>query len=887
MNTAALQDAVLLLSLLVSTAAAAAVLVKPASVRARLAVVAGNFLLTSFGVVILMARYAPSHPEFLLAGAVLPIVPVLALRATANRYALIATATTLVSLGWLWAQRLALASTPDGGLKASLLVVAAVLLLGLVSRRRVAEAAAGVPGWLLLGLALIGFSAPLVARYATHGAFIGVTLAEGLSFQPSEFARILMVIWLAGRIDQHRHLLHVGTASFPVHTNTPARVAARLSLPAMVGVVMGVVSNDFGPALLLAMVTVVMLMVAGMQRRYLLAATALALVAINAAQLISTKVQARISQLDDPLRHGEGLSQVGLGLAALSRGGWLGLGLGQGLPAKVPRGGDDMLLVTLSEELGGLTVCCVLVLIAISFAASVRLAKASGAGAPHLVIAGLASLQLIQSAWAAGGNFAVVPLTGIPIPLLAISGSSLMSSMLSVGLRLGLAGQGDAPDTAPAIAERLRALTIVGTAVMALVLAGFARWEFTADATLAAATTARVTQLSAVNRGTMVTSDGVTVATTTTKPNSTGILRPENAVRVYPAGPAYDPVLGSASSNGYRSGLEAGLDRDLRCQDPDRLLPGGCPTVSLTLDSRVQSSAYAALEGRSGAIVITEVATGNILAYVSRDAAAQPGPASADHVRVETAMPGSSAKLITAAAALQTKGLAEPSPLATYKVAGQTFTGHNGAVCGTSLDKAIAESCNPYFAQLGVSLGDERLNAFAASLLNAQTTVSGMPIATSTLTGRATDEAMTALGSVGLGNAQVTPMAMSAIATTIARDGQAVCLRLTPRGTGDCSAGSMPATVAQRLQRAMTSVVTKGTAKGISSLKGYAGKTGTADRGNGLQDAWFVGYAPANDPQVAITVFVLPTADHPLPQGAGDAGNIAGAVLQAALQVRD
>lgn len=879
MNLNTLVDALLLFALLIGTAALAAVPVARHSAGLRLVAAGATAALYVMGVTALATRYS-ANPLALGLGTLLPIAVVLSMRMPAMQFVLVASSMNLATIGWLWAERLALNAAAGGGIKSSVVVAAAVVLLGVSSRRWFAARLLALPMWLLLVVGAAAIAAPLTVRYATNDAFIGLPLPGGITVQPAELGRVLTIIWLARRISADRPQLRVGIPAMPgQRALPPAGVIARIVLPAGVGVALGALSNDYGPAFLLALVALVMLAVAGMQRRYLLGAAALALTAIEAAQLISSKVQERFAQLSDPIHHGEGLSQVGLGIAALSRGGWLGLGLGQGLPATVPRAGDDMLMAALAEELGGLAICCCVALVGIAFLASMHLAKSAGVGAAHLAVSGLAALQLIQSCWAAGGNLGLVPLTGIPFPLLAISGSSLLMSMVTVGLRLGLSESADVPDTAPAIARRINTLTIVGAGVLALVLATSIRWVSTSAITLVATKDARATLMTSINRGALTTRDGVVIAATKA---SSGTLRPENASRTYPAGPAYAAVVGIAARNGYRTGLEAALTDELRCTDADRLTEGSCPTVALTLDSRIQEAAYQALAGRTGAVVVTDVATGSILAYVSHDA--ESSEQAQDYVRIGTAMPGSVAKLITATAALEAPRTPTPAQLARFEVGGQVFTGPGGAVCGATLEKAIAESCNPYFAQLGQALGTQQLALTTDRLLNTQTRVAGMPITTSTLTGRASGDAGAALGAVGLGDAQVTPLAMASLVTTIARHGKATCLRLAENGAGDCSPASISKPIADRLQHGMSDVVTAGTARGIPSLVGSAGKTGTADRGNGLQNGWFIGYAPANTPTIAIAVLILPTKTKPMAKGAVDAGAIAGTILQEAVK---
>lgn len=877
----ALLDALLLFALLVGTAALAAVPLAPHAYQVRLTVAISTVASYILGAAALATRFNAA-PLPLLLGAVMPVGVVFSLRMSANRFVLVAASINLTLVGWLWAMRLGLAAGTGNGIKASALVAASLAVLALSSRRHVAVLLLGLSDWLLLLLAAAAFASPLILGFATRGAFIGLPLPGGATVQPAELGRVLMIVWLARRVSADRPNLRVGISATPdQRALPPAGVIARIALPAAIGVALGVLSNDYGPAFLLALVALSMLAVAGMQRRYLVGAAALALIAIEAAKVISSKVQDRFAQLTDPLHQGEGLSQVGLGMAALSRGGWLGLGLGQGLPGTVPRAGDDMLVTALPEELGGLTILFCIGLVAMAFLASMRLAQTAGVGTAHLAVAGLGAFQLIQSLWSAAGSLAMVPLTGIPFTFLAISGSSLLMSMLSVGLRLGFSSPEEVSDTAPAVAQRINTLSFVGVAASVLLLATLVRWVSMSATTLASTKDARATIMTSINRGTMTTRDGVTIAKTTQKPGSPGDLRPENAIRTYPAGPAYESVVGIASNNGYRTGLEDALTGDLRCTDRKRLVGGSCPTVKLTLDSRIQAAAYQALDGRTGAVVVTDVATGGILAYVS---VSEPEQVQ-DFVRVNTAMPGSIAKLITATAALQTPRTPTPAQLAWFEVGGQVFTGPAGATCGANLERALAESCNPYFAQLGQSLGSKHLEATTAKLLNTQVGVTGMPVTPSTLTGHSRGDAAAARSAVGLGDAQVTPIAMAGLVTTIARGGDATCLHLTEKDTTDCAAASISRPIATRLQYAMTAVVTDGTAKGIPSLTGSAGKTGTANRGNGLQNGWFVGFAPAHDPTVAISVLVLPTKTQPLARGASDAGTIAGEILQTAMEL--
>lgn len=350
-------------------------------------------------------------------------------------------------------------------------------------------------------------------------------------------------------------------------------------------------------------------------------------------------------------------------------------------------------------------------------------------------------------------------------------------------------------------------------------------------------------------------------------------------VRRYPLGPAAAPLLGYWNRQRGKGGLEHALDKELVGRPKPRSLPevrrimevgsrrGN--DVVLTLDARLQEAAYAALNGRRGAVVVLDVPTGQILAAASypafdpmkldRDWARLTKDKSAPFIERATQglyEPGSTFKLLVLGAVL-TEGLAKASE--TFVCQGvrlvNFFELHDaGQAHGfLTLQQALVKSCNPTFAELGLRLKLPKLRGWMerAGMLAAP---AGVPIAAS---GRAPeglkDEIVgAAQAAIGQASILVTPLAMATLAADLARGGEhveptLVKARLAGQQElpGDSPARSplFSPEIARFITDAMGEVVQQGTgtAARISGVR-VGGKTGTAENPHGEDHAWFVGF---------------------------------------------
>lgn len=406
--------------------------------------------------------------------------------------------------------------------------------------------------------------------------------------------------------------------------------------------------------------------------------------------------------------------------------------------------------------------------------------------------------------------------------------------------------------------------------------------------------------------------------------------------RVYTDGELYAAVTGFYSVVYGRTGIELAANEYLNGSSDslwwsrlENLITGADPqgsSVDLTLNSQAQRAAFDALGDQRGAAVALDVETGAILALVSKPAfdpnllaghdtqevianyteltGAANAPMSNRAIAGNTYPPGSTFKLVTAAAAMR-DGLDPDSQVLaprSYKLP-QTSTelkNYGGAACTSeetmALSDALRISCNTSFAILGNDLGQDKLRAQAQDF--GFNTVLEVPLrVTASSFPDELNAPQTALSAIGQFEVKSTPLQMAMVSAAIANGGKSMepyliekvlspkfntVFEASPKKFGN------PVTpqVAQGLTEMMVSVVEQGTGT-AAKIKGVsvAGKTGTAEHAPGKSpNAWFTGFAPADDPKVAVAVIV---------EEGGDLGNeatggavaapIARAIMQAVL----
>lgn len=379
--------------------------------------------------------------------------------------------------------------------------------------------------------------------------------------------------------------------------------------------------------------------------------------------------------------------------------------------------------------------------------------------------------------------------------------------------------------------------------------------------------------------------------------------------RSYASGKLYAPVTGYYTYEYGSSGLELSQNAVLSGNDDSQFInrlintaAGSVPrggTVETTLDAKAQKAAYQALSGRKGAVVALDYTTGAIKALVTtpsydpnelathdltaaRDAwkelNADTDRPMANRASREIYPPGSTFKLVTAAAALE-NGMKSTSTIdaSAYQLPSSTRV-ISGSCGGTkiTLAQAIKVSCNPGFARLGVELGADELAGQAEKFGFGSTFLDSELRSVASVFPDELDDAQTAMSAIGEYEVAATPLQMAVVAAAIANDGvvmepyivnRVLNADLSVVRTAETSQRSVAVSksTAAQLQEMMLGVVESGTGTRaqISGLT-IGGKTGTAHSDNERRPyAWFVSYAEELD--LAVAVFVedaeIPTSD--------------------------
>lgn len=431
-------------------------------------------------------------------------------------------------------------------------------------------------------------------------------------------------------------------------------------------------------------------------------------------------------------------------------------------------------------------------------------------------------------------------------------------------------------------------------------------------------------------RGQIVSADGAVLARSVDDSSRFG------RTREYPEGELFGQITGYFSFSYGTDGVERTYNAELTGRDEKQSLDDlvgllldedTTNDVILTLDRRVQQVAREQLGDRRGSVVAIDPRDGSLLALWSFPSY-DPGPlsgtdqAAAGAARQalldnpdkpllprsfrETFFPGSTFKVVTAAAGL-TSGTVHPvdtvfptereylPPLTTRPIGN-----FGGSTCGGNLFDVLRVSCNVSFARMAVDAGAEAVvgTAHAFGFGEAPPLDLPSPAVSPIPEVPFFDRNTPVLAQVGIGQNEVrsTPLQMALVAAAVANGGEIMVphvlkeVRDRDNEVVDTYVPrvwqrAMSVEVATLLRDAMALVVTGGTARNLA-VPGVttAGKTGTAQVGDGTAHTWIIGFAPVEEPRVAIAVIVenLP-GEASESTGGRVAAPIGRAVLEAAL----
>ena len=273
--------------------------------------------------------------------------------------------------------------------------------------------------------ALVGagaLTAVLVLGSVTHGSKLSYTIA-GLTFQPSEFIKIVFILCMASMLQ--------GKVSF-------ARVALTTCVAAA-HVLLLVLSKDLGSALIYFVTYLVMLFVASGNIWYLLAGVAAGGLASVAAYRIFPHIRVRVQAWQDPWSQIDGAGyQVAQSLFGVSAGGAFGLGLYGGVPGDIPYVERDSIFSAIAEELGLVFASCMVLVCLSLFLMMLWEAYRVQDSFCRLVATGIAVTYIFQVFLTIGGGTKFIPLTGVTLPLVSYGGTSVLVTIWMVALFEGV-----------------------------------------------------------------------------------------------------------------------------------------------------------------------------------------------------------------------------------------------------------------------------------------------------------------------------------------------------------------------------------------------------------------------------------------------------------------
>lgn len=342
-------------------------------------------------------------------------------------------AACLAAIGQLMTSRLEPTLGPRQGIwvLAGLAGMAAVTLLpsaAWLRRYRYTWAAAGV----LLLLATLVFGSDPNGSGARLWFVVGP-----VSIQPTEFVKLLLVVFLAAYLEEYRELLGLAGRKVGPFWVPPIPYLAPILLMAGGALVVLVLQRDLGPALLFSSVLLAMLYMASGRGTYLLLGGVLVLAAGFLAARLFSHVQVRVDTWLDPWSRADaGGYQLVQALYALASGGVFGAGLDQGSPRYIPAVHTDFVIAAIGEELGLLGAVAVLALFALLTVRGFRVALRASSGFNALLAAGLTCTLALQALIILFGALKLIPLTGITLPFVSYGGSSVLANFLLLGLLL-------------------------------------------------------------------------------------------------------------------------------------------------------------------------------------------------------------------------------------------------------------------------------------------------------------------------------------------------------------------------------------------------------------------------------------------------------------------
>ena len=763
-----------------------------------------------------------------------------------------------------------------------------------------------IVGFLLLLSPLL----PVVGQ-EIYGSRIWLNIA-GISFQPGEIAKILIVLFLAGYLAQNREMLSIFTHRIGPFKIPDLATLVPLLVMWVISLLIVIFEKDLGSALVVFFVFITMLYVATGKKTYLIIGFVLIAIGGVAAFLLFDHVQIRVDTWLDPFKDATGDGyQLVQAIFSIADGGLFGVGIGNGMSDQIPIVESDFIFAAIAEETGLLGAAGLLLLYLCFAIRGLVTAARAKSDVSSFIAVGLTASIILQAFIIVGGVTRLIPLTGLTLPFVSQGGSSLLASFIAIGflLRCGdqstglgtemISGTGTLSSESVlgrvSLGKRLTKTMIAFSVLFALLVANLTLIMVVQanDYKNMPSNNHTLAREARTERGTISTYDNVVLAQSVLQDDGT-------YERVYPSGTLAAHVVGYASEAYGTAGIEASYNDTLKGQRnyaswvdvvnaaTDAGTPGN--DVKLTINSTIQQAAEQALDGFNGACVVIDPETGAVLALASSPSynasdiesiLSSGSDSSALYNRATQALysPGSTFKMVSLTTALENNVATESS---VFSSPGEMTIG-NGKVNNfgnysygeITLARATELSSNTVYGQLGTQIGSDRLVEGSEKFGFNQDVSFDIPLVKSLMPDpNEMTEWETAWATAGEpvgqhaspAGPQATVLQMALVGCVIANDGvmeQPYLVDSIYNADGECSFTARPSSlmtatsssIAKRVRTVLEGVVNSGTGT-AAAVQGVqiAGKTGTSETGKEYDDSWFVGMGPSEDCKVVVAI---------------------------------
>ena len=267
--------------------------------------------------------------------------------------------------------------------------------------------------WVYAGVGIVILLVVLILGNITHGSKISFTLL-GLTFQPSEFIKLVFVLFLSALL----------------YRDTSIKGVIKTTIVAAAYVMILVISRDLGNGLIFFVAYLLVVFMATNRFSYLLIGMGGGTAGAITAYYLFDHVRVRVLAWQNPFAYIDNQGyQISQSLFAIGSGNWFGLGLLGGTPSDIPYVETDFIFSAISEEMGVLFGVCIILINICCFLTMMNIGLLSKDGFYRLLSFGLAVIYIFQIFLTIGGGIKFIPLTGVTLPFISYGGSSIMSTM--------------------------------------------------------------------------------------------------------------------------------------------------------------------------------------------------------------------------------------------------------------------------------------------------------------------------------------------------------------------------------------------------------------------------------------------------------------------------